>query len=155
MATKIHLAKNFVIDVDRYYRSPVLVCGKSNPPDSSSYYVEWSKNTTTTMTIQNSIHFNLTIAYWTQYLSNSLGRTNMYLMDRRRRDKEKLGLRSSEKLIHYQELQFTTFSIGVKAASSIPKSREEKVIIETPKVKVRRTKTVLRHANFLHLARFG
>jgi hypothetical protein len=58
----------------------------------------------------------------------------MYLMDRRRiRDKKKLCLRSSEKLIHYQELQFTTFSIGVKAASSIPKSREEKVIIETPK----------------------
>ena len=79
----------------------------------------------------------------------------MYLMDRIRQDKEKLGMRSSEKSTHYQESHFATFSIRVKAASSIPKSREEKVIIETPKVKVRRTKNVLRHANFQHLTRSG
>ena len=72
----------------------------------------------------------------------------MYLMDRRRLDKEKLGLRSSETLIHYQESQFTTFSIRVEAAPSMPKSREEKVIIETPKVKVLRAKNCAQTCKF-------
>jgi len=70
-------------------------------------------------------------------------------------NKEKLALQSSETLIHYPESQFTTFPIGVEAAPSRSKLREEKVIIETSKVKVRRTKSVLRHTNFQYLARSG
>jgi hypothetical protein len=87
----------------------------------------------------------------------------MYLMDRRRLDKEKLGLRSSEKLIHYQESQFIN-CIGVEeeappssSSSSMPKSNEEKAVIETPKKKLKalRTKSVSRHTytNFQQLAR--
>jgi hypothetical protein len=77
----------------------------------------------------------------------------MYFMERRL-DKEKLGLRSSETLIHYQESQFIN-CIGVEASlsSSIPKSNEQKATIETPKAKVLRTKSVPRHTNFQQLAR--
>jgi hypothetical protein len=76
-------------------------------------------------------------------------------MDRRRPDKEKLGLRSSETLTHYQESQFTTFSIDVEAAPSMPKSREEKVIIETPKVKVHRTKNCAQTCKFSAFSKAG
>ena len=55
-------------------------------------------------------------------------------------DKEKLALRSSEPFIHYRESQFTIISIGAEVAPSRPESIEEKVIIETPKAKVLRTK---------------
>jgi hypothetical protein len=87
----------------------------------------------------------------------------MYLMDRTRLDKEKLGLRSFEKLIHYQESQFIN-CIGVEEASassssspSMPKSNEKRAVIEAPKKKLKslRTKSVLRHTytNFHELAR--
>jgi hypothetical protein len=76
-------------------------------------------------------------------------------MDRRRPDKEKLGLRSSETLTHYQESQFTTFSIDIEAAPSMPKSREEKVIIETPKVKVHRTKNCAQTCKFSAFSKVG
>jgi hypothetical protein len=70
----------------------------------------------------------------------------MYVMGRRL-DKEKLGLRASETLIHYQESQFT-ISIGVEASPSRPKPNEEKVVIETPeKLKGLRTKSVPRYTN--------
>jgi hypothetical protein len=76
----------------------------------------------------------------------------MYFMDRRL-DKEKLGLRSSETLIHYQESQFIN-CIGAEASPSfIPKSNEQKATIETQKAKVLRTKSVPRHTNFQQLAR--
>ena len=79
----------------------------------------------------------------------------MHLMDRRRLDKEKLGLRSSEMLIRYQESQFTAFYIGGEAASSMPKSREEKVIIETPKGKVHRTKNCAQTCKFSAFIKVG
>jgi hypothetical protein len=56
----------------------------------------------------------------------------MNVMDTRL-DMDKLGLRSSETLIHYQESQFMN-CIGVEAPpSSLPKSYEEEATIETPK----------------------
>jgi len=70
----------------------------------------------------------------------------MYVMARRL-DKEKLGLRASETLIHYRESQFAV-SIGVEASPSRPKSNEEKVVIESPeKLKGLRTKSVLRYTD--------
>jgi hypothetical protein len=85
----------------------------------------------------------------------------MYLMDRRRiRDKKKLGLRSPEKLIHYQRSQFID-CIGVEEeappSSSMPKSNGKKAVIETPKKKLKalRRKSVPRHTytKFQQLAR--
>jgi hypothetical protein len=80
-----------------------------------------------------------------------------YLMDRRRiiLDKEKLGLRSSEKLIHYQKSQFVD-CIGVEEeeeapSSSMPKSNGKKAVIETTKKKLKAlTKSVPRptYTNF-------
>jgi len=71
----------------------------------------------------------------------------------RRLDKEKLGLRSSKTLIHYQESQFT-ISIGVVEASpSGPKTKEEKIVIETPKLEGLRIKSVAGHTNFQQIAR--
>jgi hypothetical protein len=82
----------------------------------------------------------------------------MYLMDRRRLDKEKLGLRSSETLIHYQESRFMK-CIGVEEAapSSLPKPNGKKVVMEetSNKLKALRTKIVPRHTytNFQQLGR--
>jgi hypothetical protein len=80
-------------------------------------------------------------------------------MDRRIRDKEKLGLRSSETLIHYQKSRFMK-CIRVEEAfpsSSMPKSNGKKAIIEAPKKKLKdlRAKSVLRHTytNFQQLER--
>jgi hypothetical protein len=83
-----------------------------------------------------------------------------YLMDRRRiLDKEKLGLRSSEKLIHYQKSQFVD-CIGVEEeappSSSMPKSNGKKAVIETTKKKLKAlTKSVPRptYTNFQQLSR--
>jgi len=84
----------------------------------------------------------------------------MYLMDRRRiLDKKKLGLRSSETLIHCQESQFIN-CIGVEetfSSSSMPKPNGKKAVKEAPKKKLKdlRTKSVPRYTftNFQQLAR--
>jgi hypothetical protein len=71
----------------------------------------------------------------------------------RRRDKEKLGLRSSKRLIHYRELQFIS-DIGVEESLSMLTSNVQKAVIETPKkLKDLRTKSVPRSTNFQQLAR--
>jgi hypothetical protein len=85
----------------------------------------------------------------------------MYLMDRRRTlDKKKLGLRSSETLIHCQESQFINcIRVEEEAppSSSLRKLNEEGATIEeTPnKLKDLRTKSVPRYTftNFQQLAR--
>jgi len=85
----------------------------------------------------------------------------MYLMDRRRiLDKKKLGLRSSETLIHCQESQFINcIRVEEEAppSSSLPKLNEEGATIEetSNKLKDLRTKSVPRYTftNFQQLAR--
>jgi len=83
-------------------------------------------------------------------------------MDRTILDKEKLDLRSFEKLIHYQESQFINCIVVQEASAassspSMPKSNEKRAVIEAPKKKLKslRTKSVLRHTytNFHELAR--
>jgi hypothetical protein len=68
-------------------------------------------------------------------------------------NKEKLGLPSFERLIQYQESQVMN-CIRIEALPSMPKTNEEKAVIETSKKLIDlRTKSLPRQTNFQQLAR--